>query len=527
MITGKNYIGEEQSGKGDKTYHTFNPKLNIPTEWTFYEANHEEIEAAVEKASKAFNSYSKLSHSQRASFLNTIADEIEALGEELITVYTQESGLPEGRARGERGRTMGQLRAFATLLMEGSWVEATIDTALPKREPLPKVDLRSMLMPIGPIAVFGSSNFPLAFSTAGGDTASALAAGCPVIVKSHPMHAGTGELVASAIIKAAKATNMPDGVFSNLNSSDVTVGQLLTMHPKIKGVGFTGSINGGMALYRLANQRKEPIPVFAEMGSINPVVALPKALEEKGAYWSAQYANSITLGAGQFCTNPGLILGIKGTEFSNFVNKLSKEIEKIEPACMLHPNIYKGYLEGKQELSSQTNTKQIADFKGDTPPNYAAQSVVTVEASTFLENPILHREVFGPFSIVVSCTDQEELLQVIGALEGQLTGTILGTEEELKNFPELPNALMQRVGRIIFNGVPTGVEVCPSMMHGGPFPASTDSRFTSVGTSAIKRWVRPVSFQSWPEDLLPQALQNNNVLGIMRLVNGENTDRNI
>ncbi|GGW32482.1 aldehyde dehydrogenase (NADP(+)) [Arenibacter certesii] len=527
MITGKNYIGEEQSAKGSKTFHTFNPKLNIPTEWTFYEADIKEIEAAVEKASKAFDPYSNLPYVQRAKFLNAIADEIAVLGEQLITVFMQESGLPEGRALGERGRTMGQLRAFAALLLEGSWVAATIDTAQPSREPMPKVDLRKMMVPIGPIAVFGASNFPLAFSTAGGDMASALAAGCPVVVKSHPMHAGTGELVSSAIIKAAQRTGMPDGVFSNLNSSDVAVGQLLTMHPKIKGVGFTGSFNGGMALYRLANQRKEPIPVFAEMGSINPVVALPGALKEKGAYWAAQYAGSITLGAGQFCTNPGLILGIKGASFSNFINTLSAEIEKIEPACMLHPNIYDGYQRGKQELSAQPRTEKITDLKGEIPPNHAVQRILAVDAKVFLENPILHREVFGPFSIVVSCSDKEELVHVINHLEGQLTGTILGDEDELKRSPKVANALMKRVGRIIFNGVPTGVEVCPSMMHGGPFPASTDSRFTSVGTSAIKRWVRPVSFQSWPEELLPQALQNKNVLGIMRQVNGENTDRNI
>lgn len=527
MITGKNYIGEERSGKGNKTYRTFDPKLNIPNEWTFYEAGHKEIELAVEKAAKAFKPYSALSYDLRADFLNTIADEIEALGDGLITVYTKESGLPEGRARGERGRTIGQLRAFAALLMEGSWLEATIDTAQPAREPMPKVDLRKMLVPLGPIVVFGSSNFPLAFSTAGGDTASALAAGCPVIVKSHPLHAGTGEMIASAIIKAARATGMPDGVFSNLNSSDVEVGQLLTVNPKIKGIGFTGSLTGGMALYRLANQRREPIPVFAEMGSINPVVVLPGALEESGAYWASQYAGSIMLGAGQFCTNPGLILGVKGAKLLEFITTLSSEIVRIEPTCMLHPNIHEGYEQGKTELSAQPKIRKVADYKEDLAPNHGSQRVLTVDAKDFIENPVLHREVFGPFSIVVQCTDKEELVQVIQNLEGQLTGTILGTEEEVKALPELINALANRVGRIIFNGVPTGVEVCPSMMHGGPFPASSDSRFTSVGTSAIKRWVRPLSFQSWPEELLPEALRNSNTLGIMRQVDGERTDRNI
>lgn len=527
MITGENYIGTERSAKGNKTYATFDPKLNRPTEWTFYEADHREVERAVEKATRAFETYGAFSGAQKALFLNAIADNIEALGDELIAVYVRESGLPEGRAKGERGRTMGQLRAFASLLEEGSWVEATMDTAQPAREPLPKVDLRKMLLPIGPIAVFGSSNFPLAFSTAGGDTASALAAGCPVIVKSHPMHAGTGELVASAIIAAAKKTGMPDGVFSNLNSSDLEVGQLLTMHPNIKGVGFTGSTTGGMALYRLASQRKEPIPVFAEMGSINPVVILPAVLAENGRSWAAAYAASITQSAGQFCTNPGLILGIKGAALSDFITFLSSEIEKIDPSCMLHPHIHEGYEKGKMELSAQPKIIKVADFNGDLLPNYAGQRVLTVNAPDFLENPILHREVFGPFSIVVQCADKVELLAVIQKLEGQLTGTLLGTELEIKDYPNVIGSLMQKVGRIIFNGVPTGVEVCPSMLHGGPFPATTDSRFSSVGTSAIKRWVRPVSFQNWPAELLPPAIQNSNPLGIMRLVDGEHTNRSI
>ncbi|RTE51915.1 aldehyde dehydrogenase (NADP(+)) [Arenibacter aquaticus] len=527
MITGKNFIGTDMSAKSNKTYTTFNPVLNLQTKWTFYEASHEEIEGAVQKASAAFEVYRNFSGQKKADFLNAIADEIELLGDELVTTYVEESGLPEGRARGERGRTMGQLRAFASLLKEGSWVEATIDTAQPNRQPLPKVDLRKMLMPIGPIVVFGSSNFPLAFSTAGGDTASALAAGCPVIVKSHPMHAGTGELVASAVVKAAKSTGMPDGVFSNLNSSDLEVGQLLVMHPKVKGVGFTGSTTGGMALYRLATQRKEPIPVFAEMGSINPVVLLPSALEEKGADWASQYAGSITLGAGQFCTNPGLILGIKGDALDDFASVLREKIEEIEPSSMLHPNIHENYERGKKELSTQPKTEEIATYTKEVAPNFAQQMVLKVAASDFLDNPILHREVFGPFSVIVECGDKAELITVVQHLEGQLTGTVLGSSSELESYSDVVDALVNRVGRIIFNGVPTGVEVCPSMLHGGPFPATSDSRFTSVGTAAIKRWVRPVSFQNWPETLLPDALKDSNPLGIMRLVNGLNSAQKI
>ncbi|WP_400073447.1 aldehyde dehydrogenase (NADP(+)) [Zobellia russellii] len=527
MITGKNYIGNQLSANESNKYMTFNPKLNLETEWSFYEATKEEIDAAVQKAHEAFLNYKNFSGVKKAQFLEAIAEEIEALGDELIQTYCKESGLPEGRAIGERGRTMGQLKAFAQLLKEGSWVEATIDTAQPERKPLPKIDLRKMLLPIGPIAVFGSSNFPLAFSTAGGDTASALASGCPVIVKSHPMHAGTGELVSSAIIKAAERTDMPDGVFSNLNSSGIEVGQQLVLHPKIKGVGFTGSIKGGTALYKLANERKEPIPVFAEMGSINPVLALPSALREKGLDWARQYAGSVMLGAGQFCTNPGLILGIKSTSLDVFTNALGEEIEKLEPTCMLHPSIHSNYEKGKKELSSQGGADVVADYKSSVAPNYAQQKVLTVNGANFLKNPKLHQEVFGPFSIVVRCADAKELKHVLDCLEGQLTGTVLGNADELKIYRAAVDALQGRVGRLIFNGVPTGVEVCPSMQHGGPFPASTDSRFTSVGVSAIKRWVRPVSFQNWPQEELPEALQNSNPLSIMRIVDSEHTNRKI
>ncbi len=523
MLTGKNYIGNTLSSEGKQIFKTFNPQKNADNPWEFKEASNNEIDTAVRLATQAFKEYKNVSTLKKAAFLRTIAEEIEALGQPLIEIYMAESGLPEGRAVGERGRTMGQLRAFATLLEEGSWVEASIDTAQPERTPMPKSDIRKMLVPLGPIAVFGSSNFPLAFSTAGGDTASALAAGCPVIVKSHPMHAGTGELVASAILKAAEKSGMPNGVFSNLNSAGIAVGQSLVLHEGIKAVGFTGSIKGGMALYKLACERKEPIPVFAEMGSINPVIALPEALKEKGAYWAKQYAGSITLGAGQFCTNPGLIIGLEGTVFDAFISTLGQELEKIPPSCMLHPKIHQGYIESKDKLSSQTGTVKVGSYDATVRPNYAQQNIITVRGNEFLANPTLHQEVFGPFSVVVKCKDKSELKNILEHLDGQLTGTILGNKEELKEYHEIVDALTDRVGRIIFNGVPTGVEVCPSMQHGGPFPASTDSRFTSVGVSAIKRWSRPVAFQDWPDELLPEALQNNNPLGIQRLVNGEHT----
>jgi len=523
MITGKNYIGYHVLASGNKTYKTFNPQTNMATDAVFTEATSDEINQAVELASSSFLTYKNMSGVKKSTFLNAIADEILALDMQLINTYCSETGLPEGRAKGERGRTVGQLRVFADLLNAGSWVEASIDTAQPNREPMPKSDIRKMLIPLGPVVVFGASNFPLAYSTAGGDTAAALAAGCPVIVKSHPMHAGTGELVASAIVKAAKKTGMPEGVFSNLNSSGIEVGSELVKHPGVKAVGFTGSIKGGRALYDLAAQREEPIPVFAEMGSINPVVILPKALHKKGSDWAKTYANSITLGTGQFCTNPGLLLGIKGDKFSAFIDTLSEEILKIEPSCMLHPNILGAYEANRKKATSQADLKVVAEYDLAVKDNYAKQTVTTVSGDTFLNNPTLHHEVFGPYSMVVACDDAKQLRTIITKLEGQLTGTIIADNAEIENFPEVVSALQNRVGRLIFNGVPTGVEVCPSMNHGGPYPASTDSRFTAVGIHSIKRWVRPFSYQDWPSNLLPDALKNNNPLGISRLVNNKQT----
>ncbi|MFW2374919.1 aldehyde dehydrogenase (NADP(+)) [Cellulophaga baltica] len=527
MISGKNYIGNKLSAKNTKTYKTFNPKTNTENTISFYEANQEEINEAVLLASNAFEAYKNISNEKKALFLNTIADEIVALDTALIDTYCSETGLTEGRALGERGRTVGQLRMFADLVRQGNWVDATIDTAIPDRVPMPKSDLRKMMVPLGPVVVFGASNFPLAYSTAGGDTASALASGCPVIVKSHPMHAATGELVASAINKAAEITGMPNGVFSNLNSSGIEVGVALVQHPGVKAVGFTGSIRGGSALFNLAAQREEPIPVFAEMGSINPVVILPKALAAKNEEWAKTYASSITLGSGQFCTNPGLLLGISSDSLNKFIVHLSDEIVKIAPTCMLHPNIYKAYTTNKENAETQQGVVIAASFETKVADNHAKQAVTTVDGATFLKNTSLHHEVFGPYSMVVRCENAKELEAVIAALEGQLTGTVIAEENDAENYVEIINALKNRVGRIIYNGVPTGVEVCPSMQHGGPYPASSDSRFSAVGVHAIKRWIRPFSYQDWPNALLPLELQNENPLQLSRLVNGEQTTRSI
>lgn len=508
MITGKNYIGNTLSSSGAVTYATINPKTNEANGTVFHEASAEEIDEAAAKAKSAFSTFSQLPGSKRAAFLNAIADNILALDDTLIQCYMSESGLPEGRAKGERGRTVGQIRMFATLIEKENWRNPTIDIGDSKRQPMPKPDLRKVLIPLGPVVVFGASNFPLAYSTAGGDTASALAAGCPVIVKSHPMHSGTSELVSQAIIKAAVETGMPDGVFSNLNSSGIEVGQQLAKHPYVKAIGFTGSIRGGRSLYDLAAERAEPIPVFAEMGSINPVVITEGALKERGEELATTYAGSITLGTGQFCTNPGLIIGIKSPLLTTFVNNLGEKTANVDAQCMLHPNIASTYDENSVTMGHQKGVKIVATHAGDVNGNFVRAQVATVDGTEFLKNPQLQQEVFGPFSLVVQCDDAQQQLDIIRQLEGQLTATILAEKEEYSSLSPLVLALQNRVGRIIFNGVPTGVEVSDAMTHGGPYPASTDSRFSAVGNQSIVRWARPFSYQDFPTDLLPEYLKD-------------------
>ena len=506
-ISGDNYIGFQRSAQGKNRFFTFDPQENKANTWEMTESTEQEVDRAVELAGKAFKLYRRTSPKDRAGFLEAIALEIEKLGEPLLEVYCAESGLPQVRAVSERTRTLLQLRSFAAFLRSGQWPETSVDCAISDRQPIPMPDLRKTYIPLGPVAVFGSSNFPLAYSTAGGDTASALAAGCPVIVKSHPMHAGTGELIAGAVIAAAMLSGMPEGVFSNLNSQGFEVGTHLVRHPGIKAVGFTGSIAGGRALFDLANARAEPIPVFAEMGSINPVVISPESLIKRGEFWAQKYADSMTLGTGQFCTNPGLLLAVDGDGLDEFVHNLSRQLEKKDPTCMLHPKIYEDFERLKKKVSSQHKVQVLRQIENDRA-NFAGQTLAQVRGEDFLHNPNLHKEVFGPFSLLVRCNDKEELLEVLERLEGQLTGTILAEDSEIESMYDITEALQQRVGRIIFNGVPTGVEVCPSMQHGGPYPASTDSRFTAVGIHSIRRWIRPISFQNFPASWLPIELQS-------------------
>lgn len=484
------------------------------------DATHTEIDEALHKAQEAFLIYKNTSGQQRANLLRAIATEIEELGQELIITAMEESHLPEARLVGERGRTVGQLRLFADLVAEGSWVEASIDTALPDRKPIPKPDIRKMLFPIGNIIVFGASNFPLAFSTAGGDTASALAAGCTVIVKAHPAHPETSTLVANAIGKALEKCNLPKDIFAHLYGKHIEIGKSLVLHPLTSAVAFTGSYIGGKALFDLANQRKIPIPIFAEMGSINPVLLLPNALKNRAESIAQQFATSITASAGQFCTKAGILIGIESAELADFTAHLANHISQIKPSTMLYEGIANNYDYQRKIALVQNGVKLEAESATEAEKDEAMPTIASVSAQDFLKNPTLHEEVFGAFALIVKCRHKEEMQQVIQILEGQLTATVISEKEELFGYRDLIENLKDRVGRIIINGVPTGVEVCHSMHHGGTFPATTDSRFTSVGTGAIKRFARPICLQGFPDELLPQELQSSNPLNIWRLTNG-------
>jgi NADP-dependent aldehyde dehydrogenase len=488
----------------------------------YKDATIDEINSLMSDAWKAFHGYRKFSLKQRAAFMKAIAVEIEACGDALIQTAMRETNLPEARLRNERGRTIFQLNQYADACEQGTWLEARIDTAIPDKTP-PKPDIRKMLLPLGPVVVFGSSNFPFAYSTAGGDTACAFAAGCPVIVKAHPAHPQTSETVAGAILKAAEKCSMPKGIFAHVHGVSFDVGKALVMHQHTKAVGFTGSFLGGKQLFDWANQRQEPIPVFAEMGSINPVFLLPEKLKSSAADIAKMYAGSITLGIGQFCTNPGLIIGIESEELKIFIHDLGKAIQQIAPGPMLHPGIVKAYKEKKGNALLQDDVHLVAESETAVKENEGLPTIATASGQAFLNNPVLHQEVFGPYSLVIRCNDMKEMIGIAKHLEGQLTTTLMATENDIKNNEELAEAVKNICGRLILNGVPTGVEVCLSMHHGGPFPATTDSRFTSVGADGIKRFSRPICFQNWPYDLLPDELKDDNPLGIWRTVNNSLT----
>lgn len=507
LLTGLQMIGNNFSGEGDHTFRAFSPSQQEWLPQEFREASPGEIDQALTLATKAFTVYKKLSVAQRVAFLHAIADDIVSLGEELITVASAETGLPAARLEGERDRTTGQLRLFAGMIEEGSWVNARINKATP--------DVRQMQIPVGVIGIFGASNFPLAFSVAGGDTAAALAAGCTVVFKAHPAHPHTSFLVATAIRTAAMRTNMPEGVFSLVHGATNDTGQYLAAHPLLSAIAFTGSFRGGKALYDTATRRPVPIPVYAEMGSVNPVFFLPGILKEKGPALAMQLLQSVTMGVGQFCTNPGMFITTPGAD--EFISTLQQGIATMPAGHMLTPGILATYNGSLAQLQQQ-GVKVLGTA---TAEGYqAAPHLLQVSTAQALENPAVCHEVFGPASLHVQAASIEELYTLARGLEGQLTATIHGTDEELQQHAALIDILREKAGRIIINGFPTGVAVSHAMVHGGPWPATTPAAGTSVGTAAIYRFCRPVCFQDFPDSLLPPELQQNNPMGIWRLVNG-------
>lgn len=518
QLLGTSFIGYSRSTGTQPFAKAINPATGENLEPQYFGATQQEVEKALALADAAFPQYSALSGMERAVFLRAIAEKIEALIEEIVLRTPLESSLAEPRVRGEAGRTTSQLRMFADLIEEGSWVDARIERTQPDRHPLPKPDLRSMLRPLGPVAVFCASNFPLAFSVAGGDSASAWASGCPVIVIAHESHPGVAEIVATAVAEAAQETGMPEGVFSLLYGGGRTVGQAVVRHPVIQAVGFTGSRAAGLALSAIANARPQPIPVYAEMSAVNPLVIMPGALAKGEEALAEAYFGSLTLGVGQFCTNPGLVFLPEG-KGDAFLKRLGELIEDSSPGTMLNPSICQSYADATAALESIAGVEVLA--RASVAPGFgqAAPVVFTATTHDFVRNSALHGEIFGPASLIVR-GPLEGIRDALAVLEGQLTASFFGTEDELTTHEDLVGLLRKCSGRFLYNGFPTGVEVCTSMVHGGPFPSTTDGRSTSVGTMAITRFCRPCAWQGFPQSALPAELRDGNPLGIRRMEDG-------
>ncbi|HVG27175.1 MAG TPA: aldehyde dehydrogenase (NADP(+)) [Acidobacteriaceae bacterium] len=512
--------GAGTTGTG-RRFRAINPANGQELEGDFVSASAEEVEQAAERAAAAAPAFGATTGKERAALLRAIADELTADGAAIVQRAQLETGLPQPRLQGELARTTGQLRLFADVAEEGSWVDARIDEALPERKPLPRGDIRSMLRPLGPVAVFGASNFPLAFSVAGGDTASALAGGNPVVVKAHPAHPGTSELAGRAVVRAVAASGLPAGVFSMLFDQGIEVGVALVKHPAIKAVAFTGSAGGGQALMRLANGRPEPIPCYAEMGSTNPLFILPRAFQERGAALAQGLQTSFTLGSGQFCTKPGLVF-LPDRDGDGFLDTLRGGVGALGAHGMLTPSIAARYNEAIQSRRSAGEAEWVAGAEAapEGPGAAAGPVVFRVPLQAFAKNPELEEEIFGPTTLLIHYGEPGDLVAAAKGLHGHLTATIHGTEEDLREARELVQVLETKVGRLLFNGYPTGVEVCPAMVHGGPFPATSDGRSTSVGTRAMLRFARAVCYQDFPDAALPAELRRGNPLGIERMVNG-------
>ncbi len=524
-LTGRSMIGFRDGAAEVEPFHATNPATGEHLPPGFVPASPEETDLAVRLAAAAFAVYSRTSGQQRATFLRKVAEKIESVASEVIDRAGQETALPQVRLQGETVRTCGQLRLFATVAEEGSWVGARIDHADRDRKPLPKPDLRSMLRPLGPVVVFGASNFPLAFSVAGGDTASALAAGNPVIVKAHGAHPGTSELVGRAVRESVRECGLPEGVFSLLFGAGARIGVELMKHPLVKAGGFTGSRSAGRTLMDIAASRPEPIPFYAEMSSTNPVFILPDALRERGESIAAGLHSSFTMGAGQFCTKPGMAFLAAGADDAPFRNKLRELVEASAEFKLLTANIHSSYQSAvvNRKLSGLAT---IAAEAAEPSPNsgFAVGSILfETESASFLKNPGLDAEIFGPTTLLVRHTKPGEMLEIARSLEGHLTATIHGTDQDLREFAELISILERKVGRLVFNGFPTGVEVSHAMVHGGPYPSTSDGRSTSVGSQAIFRFARAVCYQGFPDHALPDELKDSNPLGIWRMVDGQMT----
>ncbi|QJU59827.1 aldehyde dehydrogenase (NADP(+)) [Sphingomonas sp. AP4-R1] len=517
-IQGSMFIGAREVAGGNGSVFAIDPATGETLQPAFGGATSADLDRACALAAEAAEPYAALAPAERAEFLEAIADGIMALGDELIVRVMAESGLPRGRLEGERGRTCNQLKLFASVLRAGRYLDVRIDPALPDRTP-PRPDLRVMNVPLGPVAVFGASNFPLAFSVAGGDTASSLAAGCPVVAKAHPAHPGTSELVGRAVRDAVAKCGLPEGVFSLIMDSGYAIGSALVADPRIKAVGFTGSRRGGLALQAVSQARAEPIPVYAEMSSINPVVLFPHALAEKAEATAKAFVASLTLGSGQFCTNPGLVLAVEGEGLDRFIAAASEALTALPAQTMLTPGIAKAYREGVSALAGHADVETVArGAEGGAHCGQAGLFVTTAEA--FLQEKELQDEIFGAASLVVRCLDMKMLAKVVDALEGQLTAAIHIVPADEAAAADLLPRLRAKVGRLLVNNFGTGVEVAHAMVHGGPYPATSDARSTSVGSLAIARFLRPFCFQDLPDTLLPDALKDANPLAIPRLVDG-------
>lgn len=520
MLLGRSFLGSRRGAPGGASISALNPATGERLEPVYSAASATEVDHAVQLAAQAFPVYAETDGRTKAAFLRRIADSLNERRQALAERAHLETALPMPRLLGEAARTTGQLRLFASVVEEGSWVQARIDPALPERTPQPRPDLRSMLRPLGPVAVFGASNFPLAFSAAGGDTASALAAGCPVIVKAHSAHPGTGELVAEAIQQAVAASALPEGVFSLLYGAGTDVGAALVGHPLVQAVTFTGSLSAGRKLMDMAAARPQPIPCFTEMSSGNPLFVLPGALAGGAEKLAQALFNSFTLGAGQFCTKPGIVFLPEGELTEVFVQAVCSLVAQAQPFTLLTPGIARDYSAGATRRAERARRAAQAAPVGDAPGCFVNAQLFSVTLEEFLADSALSEEIFGPDTLLVRCSSPVEYLRAAASLEGHLTASLFGTAADLAAHRSLIGLLERKAGRLIFNGFPTGVEVSHAMVHGGPYPATSDSRFTSVGARSIFRFARPVCFQGFPDDLLPVELQAANPLGIERLIDG-------